>query len=305
LTEVNMDLLRLRTLHELSVRETMAEVAEALCITPSAVCQHIASLEASTGVQLTERSGRRVRLTQEGKRLALYAARAASVLDEASAEMAALKGQTAGDVRVAAFSSIAATLLPGTILALKASHPKVRPVLQELESDEGLAALRAWKVDVAIVDDLTVAAGQVDESLHVTRLTEDTLKVVLARDHPLAHRRSVSLGDLRDECWALDSASHAYSTFIVQACRAAGFEPVVSAFSSNLYVLLALIRSGCAIAVLPSLSVPRRSHEFRLVALQPRIARNVFVVCRAAGKKHPAVQAVMAELRRQVGLEAG
>ena len=47
-----MDFARLRTLRELSLRKTMAAVAEALLISPSAVSQQIAQLEDETGVEL-------------------------------------------------------------------------------------------------------------------------------------------------------------------------------------------------------------------------------------------------------------
>lgn len=53
-----MDIIRLRTLRELSQRHTMAAVAETLFLTPSAVSQQIGQLEEELGVQLVEKRGR-------------------------------------------------------------------------------------------------------------------------------------------------------------------------------------------------------------------------------------------------------
>ena len=64
-----MDLARLRALRELSIRKTMAAVAEALYISPSAVSQQIALLEQEVGLDLIERRGRGVELTPAGKQL--------------------------------------------------------------------------------------------------------------------------------------------------------------------------------------------------------------------------------------------
>ena len=63
-----MEVGRLRALLELARCGTMAAAAEALFLTPSAISQQIAQLEDEAGVELTERIGRRVRLTAAGKR---------------------------------------------------------------------------------------------------------------------------------------------------------------------------------------------------------------------------------------------
>ena len=58
-----LDLHRLRLLHELHARGTIAAVAAALQYTPSAVSQQLAVLEREVGLPLLERAGRGVRLT--------------------------------------------------------------------------------------------------------------------------------------------------------------------------------------------------------------------------------------------------
>ena len=57
-----LDLRRLRLLHELHARGTIAAVAEAVQYTPSAVSQQLAVLEREAGVPLLEPAGRGVRL---------------------------------------------------------------------------------------------------------------------------------------------------------------------------------------------------------------------------------------------------
>ena len=110
-----MDIARLRALRELSTRQTMAAVAEALFLTPSAVSQQIAQLEEEAGVPLTERQGRGVRLTPAGEVLVTHAERILMVLDEARADLADIKREIAGVLRVAAFPTVAAALLPQAI----------------------------------------------------------------------------------------------------------------------------------------------------------------------------------------------
>lgn len=303
-----MDVTRLRTLRELMVRETMAEVADALCVTPSAVSQHIAHLEQTAGVQLIEHHGRRVRLTHEGERLAWHAERVIGALDEAMAEMEVLRGQVTGLLRVAAFSSAAQALMPQTMSAMKKLYPGVRVILQELEGASGLAALRAWTVDVAIVDDLTTLSTEAGANIALTPLMTDSLYVVVNKRHRLARKRAVQLPDLKDELWAMDLAGHAYSEVIVRACRESGFEPEVNAYSSNLYVLLSLVGSGCSVSVLPGLCVGRRRSQFAVLELVPGMQRTIHMACRATTKGRPAVLAFtrqLTEAASQLGPPSG
>jgi DNA-binding transcriptional LysR family regulator len=291
-----VDITRLRTLRELMVRQTMAEVAEALCVSPSAISQHLTHLEQETGVRLIEHHGRRVRLTHEGERLAWHAERMIGVLDEAMAEMQVLQGQVVGTLRVAAFSSAALALMPQTMTAMKKLYPGVRIVLQEMEGASGLAALRAWTVDVAIVDDLTTLSLPVAKNIELTPLMTDTLYVVVGKQHRLAGRRTVQLHELKDDSWALDLASHPYSTVVINACRAAGFEPDVNAYSSNLDVLLSLIKEGCSVSILPGLCVRLHKRELALLKLTPSLGRAVHIACRRTARDRPAVAALRARL---------
>ena len=133
----------------------MAAAADALYLSPSAVSQQITQLELEAGVTLTERRGRGVRLTPAGEALVGYAERVMVVLDEAKSEMAQLRREIAGELRVAAFPSIASVVLPQTVTALRRVFPRLNIILNEMEPTDGLAALRSWRVDVAIIDDLS------------------------------------------------------------------------------------------------------------------------------------------------------
>src|SRR5690348_1506265 len=105
-----LELRRLRLLHELSERGTIAAVADALQYTPSAVSQQLAALEREAGVRLVERAGRGVRLTDPAlvpvEHAKALLARAALV----EADLAAAAGAVSGRGRIAAFQSAALRL---------------------------------------------------------------------------------------------------------------------------------------------------------------------------------------------------
>src|SRR5688572_25983795 len=98
-----LDLRRLRLLHELNERGTIAAVAEALQYTPSAVSQQLSMLERETGVKLLERAGRGVRLTDPAFVLVEHTAALLDRAAVAEADLAAAAGTVAGRGRIAAF----------------------------------------------------------------------------------------------------------------------------------------------------------------------------------------------------------
>src|SRR5512138_2440760 len=147
-----MDLHRLRLLLELSRRGSMRAVADELGYTTSSVSEQLAVLAREAGTPLTERDGRRVRLTPAGRRLADHAVTILAAVDAASADLDP-HTEPRGTVRVAAFATaIRGTLLPAAT-TLAATHPHVTLRIHEHEPAEALALLDADDVDLALVYD--------------------------------------------------------------------------------------------------------------------------------------------------------
>src|SRR3712207_5533989 len=107
-----LDVRKLRLLRELHARGTIAAVAEAMLYTPSAVSQQLAALQREAGVPLTERVGRRLRLTEAGLRLVDHADALIGRLEEAEADLQAAAGTVAGRVRVASLQTPLISVVP-------------------------------------------------------------------------------------------------------------------------------------------------------------------------------------------------
>ena len=285
-----MDFVRLRTLRELSLRTTMAAVADALHLSPSAVSQQIAQLEDELQVELVERRGRGVLLTAAGKRLVAHVERITAVIEEAKTEMAQMRSVVAGELRVAAFPSVATVSIPKTIQLLERQHPHLVVVFSELEPIDGLAALRSWQVDLAVIDDLTLRGVLTVAGIETQKLGIDQLLVMLPKTHRLARKKSVSLADLKDERWALD-ARGTYSDTIVEACMKAGFRPMINGNCNGFPAIAAMVASGCSVSVMPGLRVLSNRGDFRVAKLDPPIVRTIQVAYHEGAQRSPAISA--------------
>ncbi|VWC76834.1 LysR family transcriptional regulator [Burkholderia lata] len=293
-----MDVGRLRALLELDRCGTIAAAAEALCITPSAVSQQIAQLEQEADVKLTERIGRGVRLTPAGQTLVEYANRIMGVLDEARSELAKLRQEIAGELRVAAFPSVASAVLPHTIQTLRSTYPRLDIILEELEPSDGLAALRSWRADIAVIDDLSLIVGDKQENIGVVPLAEDILCVALSTDHPLSTRASLTVADLRHEAWAIDSTSSMFGDFIINLCRRAGYMPQINAKCRGFEMVGSMVASGCSVSIVGGLRLLRPPAGITWVKLKPEIRRKIYVAFRHGERNHPTINAFVDEIVR-------
>src|ERR671929_169290 len=114
-----LDVRRMRVLREVAVRGSFSAAAEALSFTQSAVSQQIAALEREAGTVLVQRNARGVRLTEAGEALVRHAEAILARLAEAEAELEAIAGLRGGRLRMAAFESAGATLMPPAIAAFR------------------------------------------------------------------------------------------------------------------------------------------------------------------------------------------
>lgn len=293
-----MEVGRLRALLALARCGTMAAAADVLFLTPSAVSQQIAQLEDEAGVELTERIGRRVRLTPAGLALAGHAERVMAVLDEARSELAGLRREIAGEVRVAAFPSIASLVLPDTVKALRLAFPRLEVALEELEPIDAIAALRSWRADVALIDDLSIAAGDSRDSVEIVSLAEDVLYVAVATDHPLSKRSSLTIADLKDETWAMESTWSTFGGFVTDLCRRAGYEPRINARCHGSEMVEAMVAAGCSVSIAPGLRVLRAPAGVAWIRLRPDVRRRIYVAYRRGESNHPTINAFVAEIVR-------
>ncbi len=163
--------------------------------------QQIGALERELGLRLVVRYARGVGLTDEGREIIAHATEILGRLKALEERMRAIHGLRAGRVRLAAFSSAAASIVPPTVVAFRDRYPRIEMTLAELEPDEAVEQLRQREVDIAVVYDSARTGGASSAGIEYHPLADDQLSVGLPRDHRFAEREVVRLRDLADEPW--------------------------------------------------------------------------------------------------------
>src|SRR5215212_4827460 len=110
-----IDVAHLAVLRELAQHGSVTAAARATTMSPSAVSQQLKVLQRRLGVDLVERVGRGVRLTDAGRALAGIAETVSTALAAAEAEWQSYRGDVGGTVRLAMFPSAGELLVPGLL----------------------------------------------------------------------------------------------------------------------------------------------------------------------------------------------
>lgn len=270
-----------------------------LSYSPSAVSQQLTQLETEAGVELLERVGRGVRLTEPARVLVAHTDAIVERLERAEAELAASLTEVTGTLRVASFQTVLLALVPATLSRLAERHPRLRVEITQREPESAFASLLAHDFDVVLGEEYPGHPRPPVPGVDELDLVRDELRLALPPDGPLA-RPPDDLAELAGAPWVLEPAASPPGVWSRQLLRAAGFEPDVRFESADLLLQVHLVRTGHAVALLPGLLQPDRRPSPRLVELPGRPRRRLFTAVRRGSDLHPRVRAFRDALGRSV-----
>ncbi|GAC78851.1 DNA-binding transcriptional regulator, LysR family [Gordonia malaquae] len=290
-----LNVARLRVLRELHLRGTLAAVADALSYTPSAVSQQLSQLEKEAGVQLLEKVGRGVRLTDQAITLVGHTEAILARLELAESELAAAQPEVRGVLRVASFQSVVLELAPAALTLLAERHPLLQVEITQRDEVLGSSGLLAHEFDVVLGEEFPGGPHEIRSGIDREDLLRDPLLLAMPSHGPLADLPA-DVTQLADAPWALDPADLAMGAWSRDVCRSAGFEPDVRFDTPDPLLQAHLVRSGHAVALLPSLIADAHLHGTRLASLPGNPHRRLYTAARAGRSGHPSIRAFRSAL---------
>ncbi len=289
------DATRLRVFREVAERGSFSAAADALSFTQPAVSRQIATLEREAGAQLLERLPRGIRLTEAGRVLLGHAEAILDRMTAARRQVDAVARLQAGRLRIGAFSTANATVVPRAIAAFTRDHPDVELSLDEAVSAKLIPRLRAGELDVALATDpLEHDVGE----LAIVEIAEDPMLVALSLDHPLARKPRLRLRDLRDEPW-IEGGPADCRRPLLRACAAAGFEPRIRFGSEHWLGKQGLVAAGVGVTLIPGLAVATVRDDIVLRSLGPDAPKRHVVAMLPEGYRAPAAEPFVDLVRAQ------
>ena len=181
---------QIRSFVAVADREHISQAAASLFLTQAAVTQQVRHFERAVGLQLLERDGRRVRLTDAGRALAEACRAALRSIDVVDQTAGAMKQLEAGSIHVGASPTCASYYLPPRLAEFTQRFPRIRLDVAVAPTAELNRRVVAGSLDCALIE------GEPGPGLMAIELAHDELVFVAHRDHPLSSLRQVTAADL-------------------------------------------------------------------------------------------------------------
>jgi DNA-binding transcriptional LysR family regulator len=274
---------------------SITAAARSLRFTQSAVSRQIAALEAEVGVRVFDRLPRGVALTEEGRTLLPHAEAVLDRLAGARRDLDELLGLGSGRLRVGAFPTAVAALVPQALASFRSAYPEVTLSLVEGGTPALLERLAAGDADVAVVS--SSPAGPIDPArFDLQHLLDERLLVAVSRAHRLARRRTVRLAELADDAFIVGSAT-AEDT-LLRASLPSGFQPRIDIVAAEWTGKLGCVAAGLGVALIPALAVRGTPADITLLRLhtEDESVRRVFAATLVGRAKPPAVSRFLTHL---------
>jgi DNA-binding transcriptional LysR family regulator len=198
-------------------RRSFSQAAEQLGVTQPAVSLQIRSLEKRLGMQLLDRSGRRVEPTEAGSRLYRSAQRLLAMEEQLLSDLGdEAEGDIAGRLEIGASTGPGGTVLPVVLAEFQQLHPGVHVALSVSDTQHVVEQVARREVELGVVGASRRHRGVVFEPFF-----RDQVVLAVPQGHRFAGK-TVTLEDLKGEPLVLMQEGAGVRQVIEEELRIAG-----------------------------------------------------------------------------------
>jgi len=272
-----MDIRHLQYFLEVARHNSFTKAAESLYITQPTISKMVRNLEEELGVELFERLGKRVILTDAGWVLYSQAEVMVKSFESMTVHIHELMELKKGRIRIGLPPMVGANFFPRVIGKFCEQYPGIVLELLEVGSKKVEADVASGMLDSGVV--LLPIDEEVFESYS---FVNEDIQVVVHPTHRLAARQEVSLAELTDERFLLFHEDFALHSRIIDACVRVGFHPQVIYKSSQWDFLSEMVAANIGITLLPQTICSELEPErFRILSLvDPEIKWHLGMIWR-------------------------
>lgn len=258
-----MDFTALRYFLETAECQSIRRASDRLHVAPSAVSRKIAKLEHDLKAKLFERRAKGVKLTAAGLILVEQLHSTVRDLDRARWQIAELEGLKRGEIVVHCIEGVVENWLPRHIARFKSLYPEINFRVAVMSTDRIIEALMAGDSDIGIVfatserPEITIRSSQIE-----------SLSMIVAPNHTLAHRRQVALADAVQHTFIMPNQSFGIRRIIDRYLNEAKLVATDVMETNSIQLVRSLVRHGVGCTLLPHFSVERDLAAGLLVSIK-------------------------------------
>lgn len=244
-----MNLRDLRYLVALADLRHFGKAAEASFVSQPTLSTQIRKLEEFLGVPLLERNSRQVLLTPVGEQVVEQARRVLRETDQLLRVAKQARDPFSGELRLGIIPTVAPYLLPRALPKLRKAFPALLVQLVESQTATLQRMLRAGEIEAAIV----ALPFELDHTVQVQLYLEPFLLAV-AKEHPKARRKWVTLEDLQGEQLLLLEDGHCLRDQALSVCSFAGAVENANFRATSIETLRQMVAANAGVTLMPELA---------------------------------------------------
>lgn len=251
-----MDIRQLEYFHAAAIFNSLTKAAQHLYVSQPTLSVAIQKLEHEIGIVLFDRSQKQFVLTTEGKIFFENIADILSRLQDTIGEMNEYKQLQKGHIKIGIPPMIGSFIFPKVLAEFKQKYPYLQLNIFEDASFGLRQSLEKGELDVGIVNLMTPS------NLLATRpLARQNFLVCLPKNHRLAKKKKIELGQLKYEQFILFKEGAYNRTLIIQECHKHDFAPHVLLSTDQIETIKSLVTDGMGISFLIE-AIALKSKEF-------------------------------------------
>ncbi|MFZ4727409.1 MAG: LysR family transcriptional regulator [Pseudanabaena sp.] len=276
----------------LAVAETgnFQQAAQRCGVSQSTISRQVQSLEATVGISLFHRQGN-AKLTVGGDRLLVHARKICQIWLSAEQELLDLQSGKQTELCVAGIPSACAYQLPPILQKFSKAYPNVQLRVTTLGSDRALKVLKDGLIDIAIV--MNNPFLNASSEMVVEKLYEEKIQLLLAVNHPLCRKESLTWKDLHNVPQAVFKDGYGLQRLVQDHFNRQGLRLNAALELNSLEAFRGVVKQGSLAALLPETFLVEITHDPDLVVRslnEPCLTREIVLVTTSDRIQIPPIQ---------------
>ena len=293
-----MEVRQLQTFCILADELNFTRTAERVHTVQSNVTSQIKALEEELGSPLFDRLGKRVVLTEAGRRFRPYAEKTLALMDQGRRAVQ-FGDEPAGPLYIGAPESVLTYRLPEVLKLFRKRYPKVELIFRP-DMDEKLAdSLEGGKLDLAI----SMSDSVDNESLRSIKLRTEDVFLFGHPDHPLSSAKKIYPEDLIDQTLLLTEAGCGYRKKLDLQLAEANIKPQSVTEFSSVEAIKQCVSAGMGFGLLPEIVISAGLKKRQFVVLNwqgPKMTIATHIVWHKDKWISPSMQAFLDVLKSKL-----
>ncbi|MBV4360331.1 LysR substrate-binding domain-containing protein [Pinibacter aurantiacus] len=221
------------------------EAASALFVTQSTLSQQIKQLENELGMLLFDRIGKTVRLTEAGSVFLDHARKILFEVEKGRQSITDLNTSVTGELKIGITYAFSSLILPALSPFLK-KYPGIKIQIEYDDPEELEKRLKLSELDFM----LSFKNDEPDEDLDMQPLFTSSIVMVVAKKHPLASLKKITLKEINNLDLVLPGKGFISRNFLDNLFKTNNIAPNVKIELNDVHSLLTMVESGNWITIL-------------------------------------------------------